>query len=135
MLWLTQCLRYDWNRLHIKVCAIDDRTAFVGGSNVGDGYLQMSDHNLRMDGSLSPTFHQVYDYVHRLSRDGKGKASPDLHLSRLFTGQAQVRLTVPGQRCDIRRTLLDLILDSERAVYIREWYFLPDREILDALCS
>ncbi len=125
----------DWNRLHIKVCAIDERIAFVGGSNIGDRYLQMSDHNLRMDGELGSTFHRVYDYIRHLSRNGKDKPAPDLHLSRLFAGQAQVRLTVPGQRCDIRRTLLDLILDSEQAIYIRKWYFLPDREILDALCA
>ena len=125
----------DWNRLHIKVCSSDENTAFIGGSNIGDGYLQMSDHNLRMDGQLGSTFHQVYDYIRALSYDGKGEPAPDLHLSRLFAGQAQVRLTVPGQRCDIRRTLLDLILDAEREIYIRKWYFLPDREILDALCS
>jgi len=125
----------DWNRLHIKVCAIDECMAFIGGSNIGDGYLLMSDHNLRMDGDLGPTFHQVYDYVRHLSQNGKEKAAPNLNLSRLFAGQAQVRLTVPGQRCDIRRTLLDLILDSEKAIYIRKWYFLPDQEILDALCS
>lgn len=125
----------DWNRLHIKICAMDEQAAFVGGSNIGDGYLQMSDHNLRMDGKLGPAFHQVYDYVRHLSFYGKGEPAPDLHLSRLFAGQAQVRLTVPGQRCDIRRTLLDLVLDAEREIYIRKWYFLPDREILDALCS
>jgi cardiolipin synthase len=84
---------------------------------------------------LNHTFHQVYDYVRHLSRNGKGHPAPELHLSRLFAGQAQVRLTVPGQRCDIRRTLLDLVLDAEREIYIRKWYFLPDREILDALCS
>lgn len=125
----------DWNRLHIKVCAIDRRTTFVGGANIGDEYLHMSDHNLRMDGDIGTTFHQVYDYIRNLSRAGKVEPASDLHLSRLFAGQAQVRLTVPGQRCDIRRTLLDLILDSEKAIYIRKWYFLPDREILDALCS
>jgi cardiolipin synthase len=31
--------------------------------------------------------------------------------------------------------MLDLILDADREVYIRNWYFLPDREILNALRS
>jgi cardiolipin synthase len=124
-----------WNCLHIKVCAIDEHLAFVGGSNIGDGYLRMSDHNLRLDGDLGSTFHDVYDYVRHYTPAGSGGPTPSFHPSHLFAGQAQVRLTVPGQRRDIRRALLDIILDAERAVYIRKWYFLPDREILEALCS
>jgi cardiolipin synthase len=124
-----------WNRLHIKVCAIGGHTAFVGGSNIGDGYLRMSDHNLRLDGDLGTTFHDIYDYIRYHTPAGVGGPTPGFHPSHLFAGQAQVRLTVPGQRRDIRRALLDLILDAERAVYIRKWYFLPDREILEALCS
>jgi cardiolipin synthase len=124
-----------WNRLHIKVCAIDGHTAFVGGSNIGDGYLRMSDHNLRLDGHLGSTFHDVYDYIGQHTSAGAGGSTPGFRPSHLFAGQAQVRLTVPGQRLDIRRALLDIILDAERAIYIRKWYFLPDSEILDALCS
>jgi cardiolipin synthase len=124
-----------WNRLHIKVCAIDKQAAFVGGSNIGDGYLRMSDHNLRLDGDLGPTFHDIYDYVRHHTRAGSRGPIPSFHSSHLFAGAAQVRLTIPGQRRDIRRALLDIILDAEKAVYIRKWYFLPDREILDALCS
>ena len=44
-------------------------------------------------------------------------------------------LTVPGQRRDIRRALLDLILNADREIYLRTWYFLPDQEILEALRS
>jgi len=124
-----------WNRLHVKVCAIDRRIAFVGGSNIGDGYLRMSDHNLRLDGDLGSTFHDVYDYLRHHTRAGAGGPTPGFRPAYSFAGQAQVRLTVPGQRRDIRRALLDVILDAERAVYIRKWYFLPDREILEALCS
>jgi cardiolipin synthase len=31
--------------------------------------------------------------------------------------------------------MLDLILNTEKAITIRTWYFLPDREILNALLS
>jgi glycosyltransferase involved in cell wall biosynthesis len=124
-----------WNRLHVKICAVDQRVAFVGGSNIGDAYLRMSDHNLRLDGELGTTFHDVYDYLRHHTKAGSSEPIPNFRPSYSFAGQAQVRLTVPGQRCDIRRALLDVILDAERDVYVREWYFLPDREILDALCS
>ena len=44
------------NRLHCKVCAIDGRTVFLGGSNIGDHYLGWDDSNLRMDGHLGVPF-------------------------------------------------------------------------------
>jgi cardiolipin synthase len=56
-----------------------------------------------------------------------------MNLSNLFGGDSRVWLTVPGKRRDIRRALLKLILEAEKAIYIRTWYFLPDKEILDAL--
>ena len=123
------------NRLHCKICAIDDRTAFIGGSNIGDHYLDWDDHNMRFDGELGPVFHDLYDYVRHYTPEGQQQPAPELHLSRLFAGEARIALTVPRQRCDIRRVLLDLILDAEQAIYIRNWYFLPDPEILDALRS
>ncbi len=121
------------NRLHIKVCAIDDRLAFIGGSNIADHYLDWNDQNLRLEGSLGETFHQLYDYVLGFSKDGKPASK--IQPSKLAAGKAKVWLTVPKQRCDIRRALLDLILEAEEAIYIRNWYFLPDQEILDALRS
>jgi phosphatidylserine/phosphatidylglycerophosphate/cardiolipin synthase-like enzyme len=35
------------NRLHCKIVAIDNRIAFLGGSNIGDYYTTWSDSNLR----------------------------------------------------------------------------------------
>ncbi len=121
------------NRLHIKVCAIDDRLAFIGGSNIADHYLEWNDQNLLLEGSLEGTFHQLYNYVFSFSKDGA--PAPQIQPSKLTAGDARVWLTVPKQRCDIRRALLDLILEAEEAIYIRNWYFLPDQEILDALRS
>jgi len=123
------------NRLHCKICAVDDRTAFIGGSNIGDHYLDWHDHNMRMDGDLGSVFHKIYDFILSHTSAGKDIVQPALHLSRLFAAEAKVSLTVPKQRRDVRRALLDLILDAEKEIYIRNWYFLPDREILNALRS
>jgi len=122
------------NRLHLKVCAVDDRAAFIGGSNVGDHYLEWSDHNLEMSGDVGRAFHDVYEYIEEFTPLADLER-PDFHLSQLFAGGAQVWLTVPKQRKDIRRALLGVILDADEEVYIRSWYFIPDREILDALHS
>ena len=123
------------NRLHCKVCAIDQRTVFLGGSNIGDHYLNWNDSNLRLDGPLGNTYHQIYDYVRGFSSDQPIHPNQNINLSSLYAGDAQVWLTVPGQRQDIRRALLQLIRNADHALFLRTWYFLPDQEILEALCS
>jgi len=42
-------------------------------------------------------------------------------------------MTVPKQRQDIRQAFLKLIREAEKSIYIRTWYFLPDKEIFEAL--
>jgi cardiolipin synthase len=121
------------NRLHFKVCAIDCNVAFIGGSNISDHYLDWADTNLRLDGDLGEIFHRIYDYVRQFSAAGAPAPGTALHLSRLMAGDAQIWLTVPKRRSDIRRALLDLILEADEAIYIRNWYFLPDQEIMNAL--
>ena len=129
----------QFNRLHCKVCAIDQRIAFVGGSNIGDDYPEMRDTNLRLDGDIGHTFHRLYDYIGQFSRGSEMRQNNTVTRLRLSDlpqlEDTPFRLTLPGQRQDIRRALLDLILNAEKAIYIRTWYFLPDREILNALLS
>jgi cardiolipin synthase len=123
------------NRLHCKVCAIDQRTVFLGGSNIGDHYLGWDDSNLRMDGYLGDSFHHVYDYVQQHSKSQPSFPKKNFALSNFIADDTQIWLTVPGQRRDIRRALISLILNADQAIYLRTWYFLPDQEILDALQS
>lgn len=123
------------NRLHAKICAIDGTTAFIGGSNIGDEYTEMEDINLRIDGALGRRLHEIHDYFNSFSQTGENEEPADFHLSELTLGDAHIWLTVPRRRRDIRRMLLRLILDARREIHIRNWYFLPDQEILDALRS
>jgi cardiolipin synthase len=117
------------------MCAIDNHDVFLGGSNIGDHYTSWDDTNLRLSGPIGDTFHQIANYVGQFSNDHLCFPKPEINLSNLFAGDAQILLTVPKHRCDIRRALLKLIFDAEKSVYIRTWYFLPDREILNALRS
>ena len=55
----------QYNRLHCKFCAIDGTTAFVGGSNIGEHYLDWRDTNLRLTGDLGDGFVQLYDSLRR----------------------------------------------------------------------
>ena len=121
------------NRLHCKFAAIDDRTVYLGGSNIGDYYTTWTDTNLRVDGPLGMTFHTIYDYLRSFSQ-GKISSRPKLDLTNQWAGNDQLWLTVPRQRNDIRQALLQLILNADKAIYLRTWYFVPDEEILNALC-
>lgn len=127
-----------FNRLHFKLCAIDQTTVFIGGSNIGDEYLAMADLNLHLDGAIGSSIENLYDYLlhpngnHGLSPADLAQA-PSLHLPGLQVGENPLLLTLPGHRRDVRRALLGLILDAKESIYIRTWLFLPDREIVNAL--
>lgn len=122
----------QYNRLHCKFCAIDNQTVFVGGSNIGDHYEQWRDSNMRIDGTFGDGFPKLYDSLHRFI-DGENEHPH--RLSMLQIADMPLLLTIPGHRQDIRRSLLDLILSAKTAVFIRSWYFLPDKEILNALLT
>jgi cardiolipin synthase A/B len=121
------------NRLHCKFAAIDDCMVYLGGSNIGDYYTTWTDTNLRVEGELGNTFHQLYDFVSGFSRNGPG--CPALDTGNLWAGNDRLWLTVPRHNCHIRQALLDLILEADQSIHIRTWYFLPDNEILAALCA
>ena len=127
-----------FNRLHFKLCAIDQTTAFIGGSNIGDEYLAMDDLNLHLDGAIGGSIKDLYDYLDHPNKDpgspsmGFSKA-PSLYLPSLRVGEMPLLLTLPGNRQDVRRALLGVILDAKESIYIRTWLFLPDREIVNAL--
>lgn len=122
------------NRLHCKIVAIDNRTVYLGGSNIGDFYTTWTDLNLRVDGELGNIFHNIYDFLHGFSHDGN-PASRLLNVSNLQAGTDRLWLTVPRHQYHIREALLKLINSADKSIFIRTWYFLPDDEMLNALCT
>ena len=122
------------NRLHCKIAAIDGRTVFLGGSNIGDYYTTWTDSNLRVDGDFGKTFHDVYNFLLAHSQDENADAR-SLDTTNMRAGDDRLWLTIPRQRQDIRDALMQLILNAGKAIYIRTWYFLPDDEMLEALCE
>ena len=122
------------NRIHTKFAAIDNRTVFLGGSNIGDYYTTWTDTNLRVDGELGDTFHKVYDFLVGFSRHGDGNAC-SLNVNNLWVGNERLWLTVPKHHHGIREALMDVICRTENSIFIRAWYFLPEDEMLGALCE
>ncbi|MFN2215720.1 MAG: phospholipase D-like domain-containing protein [Anaerolineales bacterium] len=122
------------NRLHCKFCAIDSETLFIGGSNVGDYYTTWSDTNIRVEGALGQTMHQLYDELKSCSCK-ETSITPTTGKELEWVGDDRLQLNAPGSRLEIRKALLDLILNARKSIHIRTWYFLPDEDILNALCS
>ena len=126
------------DRLHIKLLAIDQTTLFIGGSNLGDYYTNWQDSNLRIDGDFGQAGHDLYEFVAANSAKGMKqyqKRRSELNLSDFWFGDAQVLLTVPGSRKDICRGMLDLVFNTNDTIYFRHWYFLPNKEFLNAMLS
>ena len=126
------------DRLHIKLLAIDQTKLFIGGSNMGDYYTGWQDSNLRIDGDFGQAGHDLYDFVAANSAKGMEKYQKkpsEINLSDFWFGDAQVLLTVPGSRKDICRRMLDLVFTTNDTIYFRHWYFLPNKEFLNAMLS
>ena len=126
------------DRMHIKICAIDDSTVFIGGSNIGDNYPVWQDSNLKIEGNFGISGHDVFDYVAAHSKDASDKyrgAKTNLDISEWRLGDAQILLTVPGYRRDICYQLIDLLLETKGTVYFRQWYFLPNDEFMNIMLS
>ena len=123
------------DRLHIKMCAVDEKYLFLGGSNIGDYYVGWQDTNLRIEGSLGNAGHEIFDFVESKSKHKLSSAISKIDLSKSCCGDAQLILTVPGTRRDILRCLVNLVLNARSPIYFRYWYFLPSKELLNALLS
>jgi cardiolipin synthase len=106
---------------------------FIGGSNIGDYYLDWQDSNLRVEGDLGDAGHRLYDFIvsHAIGHQGE----TELDLDHFWVGDAQAFLTVPGKRQDIADNLLDLIVRTDDKVYFRNWYFLPNKEFMNTMMA
>jgi len=123
------------NRLHCKITAIDSKKVLLGSSNIGDHYLDWSDTNIRLLGELGDTFHNLFDFVKSFSSKCGPVNFRALDLSNILADDVRVWMTVPRHRTDVRKALLNLINNASSSLHIRTWYFLPDDELLEALCA
>jgi cardiolipin synthase len=133
-------------RNHRKIVVIDNKTAYVGGFNVGKEYIDMDpkfghwrDTHLRIRGS------SVLPLEIRFILDWNYAARENLFQNdKLFQG------TAPGSRGDncimqiissgpdnsseqIRDNYLRMISKAKKSIYIQTPYFIPDESILNAL--
>lgn len=131
-------------RNHRKIAVIDGRIGYIGGFNVGDEYLSLSDRfgywrdtHLRIEGSA------VHPLQTRFILDwNQASAKNDIiYAERYFPiipqkGTAALQIISSGPDTEwevIKNNYLHLISNAKKYVYIQSPYFIPDESFFDAI--
>ncbi|PFG43225.1 cardiolipin synthase [Isoptericola jiangsuensis] len=132
---LTLNVRHS-GRDHRKILVVDDEVAFVGGYNIGELYAtKWRDTHLRLRGPAAWELRNAFvDFWNRW----RGAKHPVLRDRGAEHWQPQLRAArnAPSELVfPIRGIYLDAIDRATHHIYITQAYFIPDRDILDALLA
>jgi cardiolipin synthase A/B len=131
------------HRDHRKILVVDDEVAFVGGLNLGRDYAAVADggvgwHDMHcaLRGPIVADLARLFrrNWISNGGRDYPAPPSAE-SLSR-GDGPAHTRMidnSLRKRRRTIRRAYLDVIHAAQRQVLIKNAYFLPDRELRNAI--
>ncbi|MER1958050.1 MAG: cardiolipin synthase [Solibacillus sp.] len=131
-------------RNHRKIVVIDGRIGYIGGFNVGDEYLGLSDRfgywrdtHLRIEGS------SVHPLQTRFILDwNQASAKNDIRYAERYfpiipqkgTSALQIISSGPDTEWEvIKNNYLRLITNAKRYIYIQSPYFIPDESFFDAI--
>ena len=136
-------------RLHRKLVVIDGKIGYIGGFNVGDQYLGLSekfgywrDTHLRVVGNACVALQSRFfmDWNATIKRDPK---KPQLEYQERYfpltqgTGKTSMQIVSSGPDSDdqaIKAGYLKLIAEADDYIYIQTPYLIPDDAIYEALC-
>ncbi|MHB1064883.1 MAG: phospholipase D-like domain-containing protein [Georgenia sp.] len=123
-------------RDHRKVLVVDGTTGYVGGYNVGSLYAtQWRDTHLRVDG---PSAWELENAFVDFWNDHRRRRHPELPDRGARSWDARIRAVQNAPRrliFPVRGVYLEAIDRATDRIYITQGYFIPDREILDALVT
>ncbi|PFG40771.1 cardiolipin synthase [Georgenia soli] len=123
-------------RDHRKILVVDGVTGYVGGYNIGDLYAtSWRDTHLRVDG---PSAWELENAFVDFWNDHRHKRHPEIPDRGARSWDARIRAAqnAPARLIfPVRGIYLEAIDRAEHHVYITQGYFIPDREILNALIS
>lgn len=130
-------------RNHRKICLIDGEEGFMGGFNIGDEYLGLSeeygywrDTHLRIRGSaldeLELRFLLDWRYASKDSFSAAAIYFP-IRKKRGNTGIQVVSSGPDSKWSAIKNGYLKMISSAKDRIYIQTPYFIPDDSILEAL--
>jgi cardiolipin synthase len=140
-------------RDHRKIITVDGKIGFIGGINIGDEYLGQGkyefkhwrDTNLKMEYEaveyLEDIFMNNWEHLTREKDEEKQKIKPYLleaSLREKFVpyekGYIQIISSGPQfERKLIKKFFFSMITSAKESIYISSPYFVPDKDILNAL--
>jgi cardiolipin synthase len=119
-------------RDHRKLIIIDDRTSYIGSSNITQHSLSWRESNLRMEHAISKKFKSIFMQNWEIS--DKFYFRKRKHVSPLHFGEFEIIRDVPSFRFRrVRKKRLSLIRSAKKRIYIETPYFLPGFRIREAL--
>ncbi|MGO1317401.1 MAG: phospholipase D-like domain-containing protein, partial [Cellulomonadaceae bacterium] len=123
-------------RTHRKLLIVDDEVAFVGGYNIGTLYAtRWRDTHLRLTGSGVWELRNAFVDFWNTARGENQPILPDPG-SSVWEPRVRAARNAPAEMLfPIRGLYLQSIDRARDHVYITQAYFIPDREILEALLA
>ena len=136
------------NRDHRKICVIDGNTAFVGGINLADEYIDRvryfgywKDSALVMRGNaawgFAVMFLDMWDLINR-GREDWSQFRPDPALTAGVRGQGLVQpmCTAPYSQISLSEsTLINIIRNATKYVYLSTPYLIPTHDLITAMVT
>ncbi|MGO4889270.1 cardiolipin synthase [Anaerobacillus sp. MEB173] len=131
-------------RNHRKLVNIDGQIGYIGGFNVGDEYLGLSekfgywrDTHLRIRGPAVDAIQArfILDWNHASKRyfiNYDARYFP----KKVSTGKAAMQIVSSGPDSEweqVKNGYIYMIMSAKKSVYIQTPYFIPDQSLLDAL--
>ena len=147
------------NRDHRKLMVVDGKVAFTGGINISSTYADSSffgsrrnpakndgrkvgwrDTHIKVEGPAVAALQ--WSFVNNWVRQDAGEL-PEAGLDTTYfpplapAGDKVVRVLAsdPGKGFEIYKSLVLAIQQSNKSVHITSAYFVPDQQIVDALCD
>ncbi|OBR67802.1 cardiolipin synthase [Paenibacillus oryzae] len=131
-------------RNHRKLAIIDGKTGYIGGFNIGDEYLGLSEHfgqwrdtHLKVQGSAVLQMQAQFLLDWNLAASGKIELSeiyfPD---PRCVPGHIGMQLVASGpdtEYQEIKNAYIKMIYGARSSVCLQTPYFVPDDSLLSAL--
>ncbi|MDD6735019.1 MAG: cardiolipin synthase [Clostridiales bacterium] len=130
------------HRNHRKIVVIDDKTAYLGGMNIGDEYmnnakkrnLNWRDTHIRIEG-------EAVEYVARcFAMDWEFSTGREIPVKKAVVpqncGRLPMQIVASGPDSkdeEIKCGIIKMIYSAKRYVYIQTPYFVPDQAFMTAI--
>jgi cardiolipin synthase len=136
-------------RNHRKITVIDGHTAYVGGINIGDEYINRKsnkkkkfwrDSHLKLSGSSVKYLQYLFITDWNFCSD-EDDIEPNKKyfppIENRFNGNKIVQISASGPDSDaptIHHSMLQAVNGAKRELFITTPYFIPGESLMDALC-